>query len=799
MTKPWPLRLIVLIVVVVALVTCSGTGTPTATPAAGPTTAAVAETTAVASATPIARATTVPTAIPSPTETLPSAPTEAPATSTPTAGTAPAADPFDTLSLDSLFHFLEDLTSIQPYSGWRNSATSGEAEALDYVATTLGGYPYLQDLGLELERQQFHVYLATEQWETRLELTVDGRRVEVPAAAVRGPRDDAAQARRFDSDGVFNDAEPDPVVGAGAVVVVRSAAELESLTADDVRDKVVLLDYAVIDRSILDTQVAVRRASTLLAREPAGLVLVTRFSNVLGESHGGFVADSNALDWVETTPVPPILYVRLEDLAPAGITTWDDLARIEAAELTWDTDVFLPGTSGNLVARVPGHEPSRAVILGAHIDSPNVPGAMDDGSGAAILLEVARVLDAARVRPPVDLYLAWFGSEELGLYGASHFVTTHQELLDRTLAMLQIDCLTRPLDGVAAEVKVATWPYDRLGEPGMPWPDYLVVQGQDLGLEVTAEGLYYAYSDNTPFGGFDVPNADLILEPLDTPGYTVHYAGHIHDPYDTVELARDVEDVFEEMARLALAAALRTAEDHDSLRLTPPSRGRAVFVASHTEPVHIGPVTSLEMGVALALEGLDVDLVPYGRAVTAADLQGAALVVALPVLDYPGPAGGGEPYDEAWTEAEVAVLEEYAAGGGLLVVANSANRLKYGTGGLDPNEDWPDVNLLAERLGLSYVDGVWRFARAVVQGDHPLVAGIYSLEMGDGNGIPFELDPDATAQVLAEIDGEPIVALLDYGRGQVLALADVGILTSGWGESHNLVFWQNLGRYALER
>ncbi len=86
----------------------------------------------------------------------------------------------------------------------------------------------------------------------------------------------------------------------------------------------------------------------------------------------------------------PTLYVRLEDLASAGISTWEDLAKIESARLIWDADVLSPGTSGNLVARIPGVDSSHAVILGAHIDSPNSPGAMDNGISAVALLEVAR-------------------------------------------------------------------------------------------------------------------------------------------------------------------------------------------------------------------------------------------------------------------------------------------------------------------------------------------------------------------------------------------------------------------------
>jgi hypothetical protein len=114
----------------------------------------------------------------------------------------PSVTPLSLISQESLFAFLDALTAIQPYSGWRNSATEGEAEALDYVADTLDDLAYLQSLGTELEQQSFHVFLATEIWETRLYVTVQGQETEVPANGLRGHRHDVAQALRFDSDGV---------------------------------------------------------------------------------------------------------------------------------------------------------------------------------------------------------------------------------------------------------------------------------------------------------------------------------------------------------------------------------------------------------------------------------------------------------------------------------------------------------------------------------------------------------------------------------------------------------------------
>ena len=766
-------------VTLIALAGCSISPRPTATPAP------------IATNTPLPAPT--PTPQPGPTSTEPA---------------TASADPFDHISQESLFAYLEELTGIQPYSGWRNSASEGEAEALDMVAQKLEGLEHVRDLGLELERQTFHVFMGTELWETRLHLTTDGHEVEVPADGLRGHRDDIDQTLRFDSDGTLNDRESNPVVVEGPVVLIGSLADISALRATDLKGKIAFVDYATIDRSILGKEQALHFASELVSIEPSGLVLVTRFSNQPGESHDSFVGDVCALNEVPVEPAPPTLYVRMEDLASAGITDWDDLAQIETARLTWDADVLSPATSGNLVARIPGADPSRAIILGAHIDSPNSPGAMDDGSGSVVLLEVARVLNAAQVQPPTDLYLVWFGSEELMLYGSSHFVATHQELLDRTLAMLQVDCLGRPLDGVHSRLDIVTWSFGRLGDSRLTWPDYLAWAADQQGVRTYPLDWLGLESDNSVFSAFDVPNANLIYQDnarmAQLGGF--HYTSHVHDPYDTVELAREVGDVLEQMARVALAAALETGQENPDLRVAPPADRRALFVASHTESVHMTPMFFIDLGMALTMEGFDVDLLPYGQTVPPVDspaeltetLENTDLVVVLPVLDYPSPEGDPDLYDESWSEEEIAALEHYVAQGGLLVLTNSSHRLKHYNQVQDRNEDWSDVNALADRFGVTFRDGAFSSTQARAKAEHPLVEGITFLALAEGNGVPFSA---AKAQVLAEAGGDPAIALVDYGDagGQVLVLADAGMLGTGYGEPANLPFWQNLARYARSR
>jgi len=780
-------RLILAVLVLALVAGCGATASPTATPPPS--------------------ATVLPSATPLPAQRpATAAPTLPPATATiePTPQPASLEEVFALISREQLFGTLEDLEAIQPYSGWRSSATEGEAEALDAVAAALERFAALGEAGMTLERQQFHVPSATELWETRLHLTLDGQEVEVPADGIRGHQDNIALALRSDSDGRLNDTQRDPVVLQGPVVRIGSVAALHSLSPDDAAGKIAFVDYVLLDRVAAGSrEQAGAHAAELLALRPAGLVLITRFSNEPGESHGSFVGDSSPTSWVEVepgTPIPPTLYVRLEDLAPAGVERWEDLDQVEAARLTWDADVLAPGSSGNLIAHIPGASSAAAVILGAHIDTPNSPGAMDDGSGSAVLLEVARVLNEARIQPPVDLTLAWFGSEELGAYGSAHFVATHQELLDRTLGMLQIDCLTHPLERIPAKLTLTTWSYGRQGDRSIPWPDYVSSLAGKWGVETVPQNEYAVESDNGTFAGFGVPNTNLIYKsgPMGRYG-PIHYAAQIHDPYDTAERAREVGDVLEGMAQVALAVVLETGVEDAPPRVAPEPDLRALFVASHTEAPMMTPIGLTDLGQTLALAGFDVDLVPYGQAVTAADLEGAALVFVPAVVDFPSQRGDLSVYDEAWSEGEIQALEDYVATGGLLVLANSAHRLKFGSSMVDANEDWRSLNALSERFGISYRFGtVYEKVFWVEKGSHPLVDGVSLLELLPGNSVPIRLEE---GQVLGWAEGRIVIGLVDYGDagGQVLALADAGLLGNDGGTPRSLKLWQNLARYARSR
>ncbi|MEO7680344.1 MAG: M20/M25/M40 family metallo-hydrolase [Sphingomonas sp.] len=93
-----------------------------------------------------------------------------------------------------------------------------------------------------------------------------------------------------------------------------------------------------------------------------------------------------------------------------------------------------------------GLDPKRVVIVGAHIDSrvtdamnatADAPGANDDGSGVALVLEAARILSRQKFR--ATIVYAVFSGEEQGLYGGQLLAETAREKNWTVTAMLNND------------------------------------------------------------------------------------------------------------------------------------------------------------------------------------------------------------------------------------------------------------------------------------------------------------------------------------------------------------------------
>ena len=95
----------------------------------------------------------------------------------------------------------------------------------------------------------------------------------------------------------------------------------------------------------------------------------------------------------------------------------------------------------NAIAEIPGvAAPDEYVILGGHYDSwDGAAGALDNGTGAVVILEAMRILKSAVPNPRRTIIGALWNGEEQGLNGSRAFVEDHPEILERTHTVFNVD------------------------------------------------------------------------------------------------------------------------------------------------------------------------------------------------------------------------------------------------------------------------------------------------------------------------------------------------------------------------
>lgn len=123
------------------------------------------------------------------------------------------------------------------------------------------------------------------------------------------------------------------------------------------------------------------------------------------------------------------------ELVAEEATFWKDRVPKDEADRKWD----------NIAVKIEGKKhPEQVVLLGAHFDAvPGSPGADDDGSGTAALLELARVLKGREFGRSVRL--VWFNGEEVGLIGSRKYAAAArramQEKRAEIVAMISVEML----------------------------------------------------------------------------------------------------------------------------------------------------------------------------------------------------------------------------------------------------------------------------------------------------------------------------------------------------------------------
>lgn len=183
----------------------------------------------------------------------------------------------------------------------------------------------------------------------------------------------------------------------------------------------------------------------------AGAIAAVIYNN----ETGSFIGE---LD--EEVSIPVITLPQSDGIALAGLISEGPVTAVLSVKVT-----TVEGESHNVVARPPGGECT--VIAGGHMDSVAAgPGANDNGSGTAVVVELARVLAADGELDDVCFVL--FGAEEIGLLGSGHYVESLTDLERlKVRAMLNFDMLAvgseLPIGGSRSITKIIGDQADALG------------------------------------------------------------------------------------------------------------------------------------------------------------------------------------------------------------------------------------------------------------------------------------------------------------------------------------------------
>lgn len=223
-------------------------------------------------------------------------------------------------------------------------------------------------------------------------------------------------------------------------------------------------------------------------------------------------------------------------------------ARIDPVEASsWNV-------AGLLRARPGSKHADEYVVIGAHYDhlghggsfsrTPGVravhPGADDNASGVALLLESARRLRALPRAPERNILFLAFGAEEIGTIGSRFWIDHPTVPLASVTAMINADMVGRLRD-------------DRLLVDGTgtaaAWPELIPGASNGLALDLSLGAEGFGASDHASFTAARIPVAFLFTGVHDD----------YHQPTDTADKINSVgaERITTFAARLTLAVAER--------------------------------------------------------------------------------------------------------------------------------------------------------------------------------------------------------------------------------------------------
>lgn len=219
----------------------------------------------------------------------------------------------------------------------------------------------------------------------------------------------------------------------------------------------------------------------------------------------------------------------------------------------------------NVIAETKSGDEDGTVVVGAHLDSVSEgPGINDNGSGSATILEIARQMSALGLEPRNKVRFAFWGAEELGRIGSTHYVERlGEEEADEIGAYLNFDMLGSP-NYVRFVYDGGSGPFGS-GNVEEVFTEYFASQNLEARTDSTLEDR----ADHVPFAEEGIPVGGLFTgaEGIKTEKEAALFGGEAGEPHDPCyhEACDTVENLnpraLDEMSDAAAHATLVLAEE----------------------------------------------------------------------------------------------------------------------------------------------------------------------------------------------------------------------------------------------
>jgi hypothetical protein len=188
--------------------------------------------------------------------------------------------------------------------------------------------------------------------------------------------------------------------------------------------------------------------------------------------------------------------------------------------------------SANVIAEIRGSvKPEEIVLIGAHLDSWDLAtGAIDDGSGVAMVMETMRLLKEMKLTPHRTIRAVLFMNEENGLRGGLQYAKDHRK--EKHVAAIETDAGGAAPTGFTTTLK---------GEAltALETRTKALAAVSSNRFEIADE----AGADIGPLTALGVPSFGLVPEPL-------HYFDYHHSNADTLDKV-DPKELAQDTAAIA--------------------------------------------------------------------------------------------------------------------------------------------------------------------------------------------------------------------------------------------------------